>query len=354
MNVLSVFEGKGNRRHCSRIRYLLEKHSTGSSLRMPKKTDIKREKKPLKRKYWAILSALIVLSVILVIVFSGFFAQPQPKFSMTAAIIDQLGTDFPDPSFVSKATIALQNYGFTVDYYNQSLDVSFFRTLASSNYGIIILRAHSALRNDSSAVDLFTSERYYPSSEKYSTELDNGLVTIGEFLYRPDEQYYTLSPLFIANLAGQFPKSIIIAMGCQSLKPRCEQMAQAFIDKGASAYIGWTDIVYPNDTDTETINVLDTLLNKNGSITDAVASTEPHTYEGLAADNVTPINVTSQMAFWPSSNWNLTIPQLVEELKPSLQSFTPAGALFMFSCLIAERLRAAESSHKKAPRRNLD
>ena len=314
-----------------------------------KTTNLKQKKETLKGKRWAAFSVILALLVILGFVFSGVFVHPQTKFPLTASIIDQLGADFPDPSFVSNVTSTLQNHGFTVSYYNQSLGVDFFRSLANSNYGLIILRVHSALRSDSSTVDLFTSERYDPSSEKYASELDQELVTVAEFLYKPGEKYYALSSLFMENLAGHFPSSIVIAMGCQSLKHGCEHMAKAFIDRGAKAYIGWTDIVMPDDTDHETINLLTALLNENASVVDAVASTKPHLYRGYASpDNDTIIQVESQMSFYPGSNWNLTISQLAAQPKASLASMALNSMVVFFTGVIPNRPRALRRLHRNA------
>lgn len=306
----------------------------------------KRGKRKFAGKLWIAFPAILTLVIILGFVFSSSFLQPTAKLPLRAVIIDQLAASFPNASFVANATLILQNYGFSVTYYDKNLDVGFFNNLANSNYGLVIIRAHSALRNDSSTVDLFTSERYDSASEKYSSELDAGLLTIGEFLYKPGEQYYALSSLFIKNLAGRFPSSIVIAMGCQSLKQGCEQMAQAFLDKGAKAYIGWTDIVMPNDTDQETMNLLSALLNENATILDAVADTDPHLYHGYASpDNTTIIDVQSTMSLYPWSNGNLTIPQLLDQPKTSSASVALNSLAIVFSCVVSNKPEPSGCSH---------
>lgn len=285
-------------------------------------------------KRWIILSAVLVLIMILGLVFAGVFTQPAAKFSLTAAIIDQLGTDFPNPSFVSDVTRTMEDHGFNVTYYNQTLNVAFFSNLASSNYGLIILREHSALRSDNSTVDLLTSEKYDESSApKHASQLNSGLLTVGEFYYKPGEQFFALSSLFIENLAGRFPNSIIIAMGCQSLKQGCEQIAQAFLDKGAKAFIGWSDIVIPRDTDAETLNLLHMLLNENMTIDESVSSTNPHAYSGQPFPNSTyTTTVISRMRFYPQSNGNLTISQLIAQSKPPTASSSLLSAASLLIC----------------------
>jgi hypothetical protein len=300
----------------------------------------------LGKNRWVIISGILVLIIVLGFVFASLLLQPELKFSLTAAIIDQLGADFPNQSFLSNVTSTLSNHGFSLAYYNQTLNVNFFRDLANSNYGLIILRVHSALRNDSSTIDLFTSERYVPGV--HDQELDNGLLTLGEFYYKPDEEYFALSSLFIKNLAGRFPSSIVIAMGCQSLKPGCEQMAQAFLDIGAKAYIGWSDVVFPQDTDNETMRLISMLLDENQTIGDAVRATSPYTYSGTPYPHSTEIiNVTSYMRVYPQSNEHLTISQLVAESGDSTKSSTSSNMAILSICFTLGTSRNKRPSRRK-------
>jgi hypothetical protein len=297
----------------------------------------KKRKETSHQKTWMLskkhlVAILIVLTLIITLCSVVFFLFLQPSevaFSLKAAIIDQLGESDPSLSnstFVKRATNLLESRNFTVTYYNETLDVNFFKKLAEDNYGIIVLRVHSALREDNSTVDLFTSEKY--DSSKYQWEIDHGLIVKGEYLYRPEEYYFAITSLFINNLAGRFPKSIIIAMGCWSLKPECEQMAKAFLDKGAKAYVGWTNIIFPQDTDQETATLLEMFLAKNETLADAVAMTEHHTYPAYG--------VTSEMDFYPRSVsvGNLKISDLIAEAKGS-KTLTTFDNLGHSSFLIA-------------------
>jgi len=304
---------------------------------MAKKTknSPQEEKKTFGRKPWIMLSGVLVFLIVVGVVFSGSFMQPEVKFPLTAAIIDQLGSDFPDANFVSRVTTDLQSQGFNVTYFNQTLNVDFFRSLASSNYGIIILREHSALRSDGSTVDLFTSEKYalgnYTAQE--AQELNDGQLTVAQFYYKTGE-YFALSSQFIDNLQGRFPDSIVIAMGCESLKPGCEQLAQAFVAKGAKAYIGWSDIVMPNDTDAETMSLLTTFLLQNGTITEALESTKPHFYTGqYSPTNTTVITVKSQMGVYPQSSGDITLSQLIAQSKTTSTSSFPNFAASFLLCV---------------------
>jgi len=288
----------------------------------------------LGRKRWIILSTILGLIIVLGLVFSNPMLQPQAKIPLTALIVDQLAADFPDPSFVSSVTSTLESHGFNVTYCNGTLDVNFFESLATSDYGLIILREHSALRNDSSTVDLFTSEPYAPGV--YDQDLENGLLALGEYYSKPDEQYFVLSSLFIEDLPGRFPNSIVIAMGCQSLKPGCEQMAQAFLDKGAKAYIGWSDVIFPQDTDTETERLVQMLLDENQTIGDAVRGTRTYTYSGTSSPYSNEIiHVTTEMRFYPQSVDSLTMSELIAKAK-AVSNFGMFASFDVFlECLVA-------------------
>lgn len=316
---------------------------------MVKKAKNSPKKTMFGRRRWVIFSAILVSIIILGFVFSSIFLQPGTKFPLNAVVIDQLAADFPDPSFVSNVTSTLQNHGFNVTYYNQTLDVNFFENLAYDNYGLIILRAHSALRNDSASptVDVFTSEIYDQSSEKYTSELDSGLLTVGEYFYKPG-QYFALSSQFIEKY-GHFPSSIVIAMGCQSLKPGSEkQMPQAFLDKGAKAYIGWSDIVFPQDTDNETMRLISMLLDENQTMGDAVRGTNQYTYSGTPYPHSTEIiNVTSYMRVYPQSNEHLTMSQLVAESGDSTKSSASSNMTSLSLCFILGTARSKRSSRKR-------
>jgi hypothetical protein len=276
---------------------------------MTKKGKVTRkEKKRFSSKQLMVISIIIASIIALGSVLSFLLSQKPEVFSLRAAIIDQLEEEFPNPSFVENVTNLLTTRGFNVTYYDKTLDVNFFRGLANNRYGIIILRVHSALREDNKTVDLFTSEEF--KSYNHGPERENGLLVRGEFLYT-NKSYFAITSKFIESLEGGFPKSIVIAMGCWSLKLGCEQMAMAYIDKGAKAYVGWTDIVLPKDTDSETFRLLQMLLNENRTLVDAVSRTNGYTYHG---GNQT---FYSHMRFYPSSEENLTISKLITEAKVS-------------------------------------
>ncbi len=282
---------------------------------MPEKTrKIKKvrekevKKPPLNRKLLIIsvtLAATIILGAVL---FQLLWrtSKSEVKFSLKAAIIDQLSEDFYNKTFVHTVTNILNESGFKVEYYNHTqTKVEFFKGLAKGNYGIIILRTHAALRKGSSAVDLFTSDYY--SKTRYRELQDKGLLVKGELnISGTIKEYFAFTPNFIKELEGTFPRSIVIAMGCQTLNQTVkQQMAEAFYKKGASVYIGWSSWVSIKHSDGETVKLIRRLLHEDRTVGEAVgkASMDP--------------DYGAQLKFYPESASNLRISSLIKEAETS-------------------------------------
>jgi hypothetical protein len=281
-----------------------------------------RERLPSTKK-WLIVSVVVVLALSSVSVFVLFTMQPaKVYFSMKAAIVDQLAEDAPNPVFREDVTTLLSDYGFTVSYYNDT-DVEFFTHLAESNYGIIILRAHMALRMELTengskvpvAVDLFTSEPY--DETKHVAEQNAQLLSRGELNYSGVKHYFAITPRFIEKLQGIFPHSLVIATGCSALKAGLTEMADSFISKGSKVFMGWTDLVSNNHSDEETITLIQELV-ENRTVNQAAKS--------LAWDYSFYQNGT-YMDYYPKPIGNVRLSDLVSEstvheASPSLHYLT--------------------------------
>jgi hypothetical protein len=229
----------------------------------------------LKKNETMLSRRQIVVIIVAVVLVAGAISAalllrtpPQKiSFPLTAGIIDPLAEEIPNPLFVKNVTEILETHGFNVTYNNGTLGVDFFLNLAKYDYGIIILRAHSALRTNNSTVDLFTSEPYDPSL--YADLQNTGLLAEG-FLNYTTTTYFAITSKFIENLQGNFPKSIIIAMGCNTLALGRGQLAEAFNKKGASAFIGWDELVGNVVTDDETENLINKLIVNNETVGQAI------------------------------------------------------------------------------------
>jgi hypothetical protein len=165
-----------------------------------------------------------------------------------AALIDELTLTYSDPYFIDNVTESLQSAGYSVDYYPPAqVTVDLFRNLPSRDYGLIIIRSHTA-----SSAGIITAEQY--SQNKYVYEqLTNQLV---QGIVPPSAQtYFAIEAGFVGSeMQGRFPDSTVILMGCGGLQGK-PQLANAFIDKGAKFFVGWTDAVTASQTD-----IADTIL----------------------------------------------------------------------------------------------
>lgn len=195
-----------------------------------------------------------------------------------AVIVDQLLLTQPGPQFISDARATLSQAGYTVDYIaGEQVGVETYRTLASRGYDIVILRVHAGITTEVDAatgeatkeeyVSLFTNEKYDES--KYPEDQMNRL---GKATYTDGSGgFFGIGPEFIKNIPGDFNGAQVILMGCDGLKSR--RTAQAFLDKGASAFVGWSNLVSGNFTDTATSALLKNWLAGGMTLENAVPAT---------------------------------------------------------------------------------
>ena len=213
--------------------------------------------------------AIFLGFVIVVSVYHFLWGQSQTvssgPFQFKAVIVDQLSLTAPDQAFIETATSILKQAGFAVDYYpGENVTIEFYRNLPAHNYGLIILRVHTT-----GGGLFFTSESYSQSS--YVWEQLNDQIHKVSFDGNPPF-YFGIPPSFIKScMNGRFSKSVVVAMGCDSLASN--DMAVAFIQKGAEAYIGWNEHVSADHTDQATIHVLQHLITQKQTIEKTVEST---------------------------------------------------------------------------------
>lgn len=202
-----------------------------------------------------------------------------PAGPPTAAIVDQLSLTQPNPEFVSSARTLLAQAGYLVDYYpGERVTVDFYRSLPTRDYDVVILRVHSGIVVERDAttgqethteyVSLFTGEPY--SESKY---VEEQIGRLGRSIYYEGAPpLFGTGPGFIEeSMEGRFDNTLIVLMGCDGL--RSTRMAQAFLDKGAGAFVSWSKRVSASHTDAATLRLLELLLLEGLAIGDAVSQT---------------------------------------------------------------------------------
>lgn len=228
---------------------------------------------------------LIAASVLSIRAFVANDSSEEPG-PLRAAIVDQLSLTFPSESFVQDATRLLEQAGYIVDYYpGEEVTVEFYRDLPARGADLLIVRAHSGLigpsKNEPEDAFLFTSELY--SYTKYAEErrehrlaqayaidfVGEGIDELQEAFSETPRYFGVASGFVESSMNGKFGDATVILMGCNVLAG--ERLAQAFIDKGASAVVGWDDFVSADHTDAATLSLLRNMLDENLSPQEAAA-----------------------------------------------------------------------------------
>ncbi|MFO7966515.1 MAG: hypothetical protein R6U44_02835 [Archaeoglobaceae archaeon] len=228
--------------HCS--------FSIGSSCRT---WDIHVKKMRTKKKLIPLFLILIVAGVSIAYLTSDSTSSQPTTITDTskkAIIIDQLNLTYPNQTFVREATVLLEKANYEVDYIaGKNVTVDFYRNLPSKNYDLIVFRVHSsASEYGDKPVVLFSSENY--TQDKY--QLGQVTDSIQKVYYDYGEEYYfAISPKFVNGLDGNFDNATIIHMGCEGLEQ--DNMAKAFVGKGAKVFIGWSGDVNAYHSDTATL-----------------------------------------------------------------------------------------------------
>lgn len=200
----------------------------------------------------------------------------------TAAIIDQLSSLQKNDDFIGNVTKELEDYGFEVDVFQgNNITVEFYRRLPTYGYKLIIFRAHSGILEQDGEMMLrtvvFTNEPYDESA--YTLEvLYEQLVMGGACQDCP--MMFGITPRFVRaegvigqgrDMQGTFDGTVIIMMGCSGIA--LEDMARAFIDKGASIYLAWDRSVELYYVDNATPYLVNQLCSEELTIREAVDST---------------------------------------------------------------------------------
>lgn len=255
----------------------------------------------------------IGLGIIGVVAFVRIHPTNQPSSDnlaeSKAAIIDQLYSLQPNEAFISEVTKELEDYGFEVDIYQgDEVIVDLYRQLPGLGYKVIIFRAHSGLlshREDSEVVvtkatSLFTNEPYSEREhvkEQLNGELARARVTEGYPIV------FAIGSRFIKHsMEGEFKNTVVIMMGCHCLY--LTDLAQAFVDTGASSYLAWDGLVGLDYVDHATISLMQKICSEELSIEAAVAKT-------MAQEGPDP-NYGAVLKYYPPDSGSRTIAELTK------------------------------------------
>jgi hypothetical protein len=198
------------------------------------------------------------------------FMPETPNPGLKAVIVDHLSLTVPNSAFVQAVASILTKANYTVDYFSgERVTVDFYRNLPTHGYKIVILRVHSTT-GGYPTVCLFTSE-LYSTSEYVQEQLAWKLYRVS-FSPGDTDTFFGIPPSFIeSSMKARFQNTVVIMMGCEGLSNT--KMAEAFVENGAKACIGWNGSVSARHTDQATTRLLQHLITEGQTIKQSVEKT---------------------------------------------------------------------------------
>jgi hypothetical protein len=234
-------------------------------------------------------------------------SQPTGSQADKAAIIDQLYLLEPNPSLIDSATQILESYGFMVDLWQGGeVTVDFYRKLPAMGYKFILFRVHSGLlmslekegAKPLNTTYLFTAENY--TTTKYVTDQLTDKVS-NAMMYEKYPLVFAVNSAFIKDAGGRFDNTVVILLGCESYY--YDDMPAAFIEKGASAYVGWSTVVSLEHTDKAALDLLQNLCQQNLTLAEGISRT--------MADLGRDPSFGAYLKFYPADSGGQTLQELI-------------------------------------------
>jgi len=167
--------------------------------------------------------------------------------------------------FTSSAVELFESAGYEVDVLRgESVSVESIKGI-SGGYTVVVLRVHSSIYRE--RVWFFTGERYRQGRYVLEQLLDEvhpaRPTTESEFLFAVGADFV------LRFLEDGFDGALIVVMGCDGLSS--QDLAMAFTENGAVAYVSWDGPVSLEHTDEATLALLRGLVVGGMCLGDAVS-----------------------------------------------------------------------------------
>ena len=244
----------------NRVRWLV------SVSRRTRRGKTPKPKRKLNRQVYGLI--LITLCILVLAYFLWPRAAPIPV-NKGVTLVDLFYSS--SPRFTDDITAFLDAKDITTNTFKDAnITVDFYRQLPQYGYSLIVLRVHAGvLESDpDKPTFLFTEEPY--NTYEYLVEQLSEQVQSGKI--NPDNPQeapvFTVGPLFVRSMNGHFNDSIVILSSCLGLYTN--ELARAFIDQGAKAFISWDEKVGLAHTDEACMVLLHSLIEEELTISEAV------------------------------------------------------------------------------------
>jgi hypothetical protein len=243
---------------------------------------------------WAIILICVIVGV--------YFFWPRPKSILAeggAVVVDSSYSS--SPQFTDGATAFLMSKGIHVDVYkDENVTVGLYKQLPAHGYNLIVLRVHAGLlQTDPTAPTfLFTDEPY--SAQAWWSEQLEGQVMGGKIdpSNSSEQSLFTVGPAFVAaSMQGNFTNSVVILNSCFGLYT--DQLADAFVKKGAKVFIGWDEKVSLTRSDEACNLLLKALIDEKMTVSNAV--------EKVTSEVGEDTTYNSTLEYYPKEAGNLVL-----------------------------------------------
>ena len=278
-----------------------------------KRTKGKSAKKGLPWYAWLFIALGVAGIVTFVRVYPMGDHWPDYAGNATAAIIDQLYSLQENEQFIANVTKELEDYGFEVDVYQGSnVTVELYRKLPTYGYRLIIFRAHSGILSQDGEIMLrtvlFTNEPYsesgYILEQMYEQLVMGGACQGCPMMFGITSKFVRAEGVVghEIDMEGTFDDTVIIMMGCSGIA--LPDLAEAFVDKGASVYLAWHRSVELYYVDEATPYLIRQLCSEKLTIKEAVDST----MDVIGPDP----EHNAVLKYYPSHNGDKTLEELIK------------------------------------------
>jgi hypothetical protein len=212
-----------------------------------------------KRLPSLLLVVLIIASSVLGVVVVQSLARHYLSLpSRRSAIVDELSVDYPNPALISLLAATMEESGFSVDVYDPSqVTVELYRSLPSRRYEFVLFRVHAAFQDGDAW--LFTSEAYSKEEllDKYVVELVTDQIAPARS-FVGEGRVLAVGPEFIRRSMGNWMGAIVVLAGCYGTAG--DSLPKAFVDRGASAVVGWNQAVSAEHADLASVELVKLLF----------------------------------------------------------------------------------------------